>query len=123
MYRAGVVYDHQLKCVILSNELDSDYITDFENIEQEDTPIPPSYNESPPHYNVNPPCPTTNDLSSLHNKFGELTQAMMAQQQEIINMRLQLLYTRQQKEIRRIVRSLVIVVLCILIGYASRQLL
>ncbi|KAI7878000.1 hypothetical protein K492DRAFT_209285 [Lichtheimia hyalospora FSU 10163] len=130
VYHTGFVSEHQLKCVILSNELDPDYITDFEDIEQEEPPIPPSYNknllrynENPPSYNDSPPRPTTNDLSSLHSKFGELTQAMMVHQQEIINMRLQLLYTRQQKEIRRIVRSLVIVVLCILIGYVSRQLL
>lgn len=78
------------------------------------------------------PLPTTTEIPRahhdeeipvLHNKLSELSQTMLAHQQEMINMRLQLLYTRQQKDFRRAIRALAVVVLCILIGYGSRGLL
>lgn len=69
------------------------------------------------------PRPYHEEIPALHSKLTELSQTMMAHQQEIINMRLQLLYMRQQKDFRRGIHALAVVVLCILIGYGSRSLL
>lgn len=65
----------------------------------------------------------TRDIPELRNKFGELSQTMLNHQQEIVDMRLQLLNKRQENETKRVIRSIVVVLLCIGFAYGLHTLL
>ncbi|CDH50152.1 predicted protein [Lichtheimia corymbifera JMRC:FSU:9682] len=116
------IHDYQLKCVYLAHGVHSEDASEFENNEEEMS-ISEDDEGFPLPMTTEIPRPYHEEIPTLHNKLSELSQTMMAHQQEIINMRLQLLYMRQQKDFQRGIRALAVVVLCILIGYGSRSLL